>query len=63
MDRFEITGKKTVAGTHRVPGNKNAALPMIAAALLTSEPVTIENVPDISDVASMLECARRSARS
>ena len=59
MDRFEITGKKTVAGTHRVPGNKNAALPMIAAALLTSEPVTIENVPDISDVASMLECARR----
>ena len=59
MDRFEITGKKTVSGTHRVPGNKNAALPMIAAALLTSEPVTLENVPDISDVASMLECARR----
>ena len=42
-----------------MPGNKNAALPMIAAALLTSEPVTLENVPDISDVASMLECARR----
>ena len=59
MDRFEITGKKIVSGTHRVPGNKNAALPMIAAALLTSEPVTLENVPDISDVASMLECARR----
>jgi UDP-N-acetylglucosamine 1-carboxyvinyltransferase len=32
---------------------------MIAAALLTPEPVTLENVPDISDVASMLECARR----
>lgn len=59
MDRLEITGKKIVSGTHRVPGNKNAALPMIAAALLTSEPVTIENIPDISDVASMLECARR----
>ena len=59
MDRFEITGKKIVSGTHRVPGNKNAALPMIAAALFTSEPVTLENVPDISDVASMLECARR----
>ena len=58
MGRFEITGKKVVSGVHRVPGNKNAALPMIAAALLTSEPVTIENVPDIADVASMLECAR-----
>ena len=58
MGRFEITGKKTVSGVHRVPGNKNAALPMIAAALLTSEPVTLENLPDIADVASMLECAR-----
>ena len=48
-----------MAGTHRVPGNKNAALPMIAAALLTAEPVTLENVPDIADVANMLVCAAR----
>ena len=48
-----------MAGTHRVPGNKNAALPMIAAALLTAEPVTLENVPDIADVANMLACAAR----
>ena len=59
MGMFEITGRKTVGGVHRVPGNKNAALPMIAAALLTSEPVTLENVPDIADVDSMLECAER----
>ena len=59
MGRFEIVGGKTVGGVHRVPGNKNAALPMIAASLLTAEPVTLENVPDIADVASMLECARR----
>jgi UDP-N-acetylglucosamine 1-carboxyvinyltransferase len=58
MGRFEIKGRKTVGGVHRVPGNKNAALPMIAAALLTSETVVLENVPDIADVASMLECAR-----
>lgn len=58
MGRFEITGKKVVSGVHRVLGNKNAALPMIAAALLTSEPVTLENVPDIADMVSMLECAR-----
>ena len=48
-----------MAGTHRVPGNKNAALPMIAAALLTADPVTLENVPDIADVANMLSCAAR----
>ena len=59
MGRFEIVGKRVVGGVHEVPGNKNAALPMIAAALLTSEPVTLENVPDIADVASMLECAVR----
>ena len=59
MGRFEIIGRKVVGGCHRVPGNKNAALPMIAAALLTSEPVTLENVPDIADVANMLDCARR----
>ena len=48
-----IRGERVVAGTHRVSGNKNAALPMIAAALLTSEPVTLTNVPDIADVALM----------
>jgi len=56
--RFRIQGGRTVSGTHAVSGNKNAALPMIAAALLTPEPVTIENVPAIADVSSMLEVAR-----
>ena len=59
MGKFLITGRKVVAGTHRVPGNKNAALPMIAAALLTAEPVTLTNVPNISDVARMFDCARK----
>ena len=59
MGKFEIQGRKTVSGTHRVPGNKNAALPMIAAALLTAEPVVLENVPEISDVARMFECAEK----
>ena len=57
MSKFVIQGGKRIAGTHRVSGNKNAALPMIAAALLTSEPVTIRNVPAIADVAAMLEAA------
>ena len=47
-----------ISGTHRVSGNKNAALPMIAAALLTSEPVKISNLPEIDDVKRMLEVAK-----
>ncbi len=58
MSELVIRGGKAVSGVHRVPGNKNAALPMIAASLLTAEPVTLENVPDIADVASMVEVAK-----
>ena len=59
MAKLIIQGRKTVSGVHRVSGNKNAALPMIAASLLTSEPVTISNLPDITDVSSMIEAAKR----
>ena len=59
MAKLTIQGRKTIPGTHRVSGNKNAALPMIAASLLSAEPVTISNLPDIADVASMLEAAER----
>ncbi|MCR5413496.1 MAG: UDP-N-acetylglucosamine 1-carboxyvinyltransferase [Kiritimatiellae bacterium] len=59
MSRLSIQGGRTISGTHAVSGNKNAALPMIAAALLSAEPVTIRNLPDISDVAVMLEAAAK----
>ena len=58
MARLVINGRTALSGTHRISGNKNAALPMIAATLLTGDAVTLENVPDISDVADMLEAAR-----
>ena len=58
MSQLVINGRRAVAGTHRVSGNKNAALPMIAAALLTAEPVTIANLPEIADVALMLDVAK-----
>ena len=58
MGIFTIKGRKAISGTHRVPGNKNAALPMVAAALLTSEPVVLTNMPDIADVRNMLACAQ-----
>ena len=58
MAKLVVKGGKMICGTHRVAGNKNAALPMIAASLLTSDSVTITNLPDIDDVALMLEVAK-----
>ena len=55
MSRFIIEGGIPLRGVHNTPGNKNAALPMLAATLLTSEPVTLTNVPLIRDVRCMLE--------
>ncbi len=57
MSTLTIRGGKVVGGELTISGNKNAALPMIAAALLTDGEVTLENVPDIADVAMMLKAA------
>nr|AGS52851.1 UDP-N-acetylglucosamine 1-carboxyvinyltransferase [uncultured bacterium contig00011] len=50
-----IDGGVPLNGTIKVSGNKNAALPCIAAAILTDEPVILRNIPDIEDVHVMLE--------
>lgn len=55
MSKLIIRGGRPIGGVHHVPGNKNAALPMLAAALMTREPVTLENLPDIRDVRVMVE--------
>ncbi len=54
MSEFVIRGGRPVGGVHRSPGNKNAALPMLAACLLTDQPVTLRNLPNIRDVETML---------
>jgi UDP-N-acetylglucosamine 1-carboxyvinyltransferase len=54
MERFEILGGQPLSGTVRPAGNKNAALPMLAATLLGDGPSTLINVPDIGDVRTML---------
>ncbi|MCQ2378444.1 MAG: UDP-N-acetylglucosamine 1-carboxyvinyltransferase [Victivallaceae bacterium] len=58
MESLIIRGKSISGGTVHASGNKNAVLPMIAAALLTREKVTLRNVPDIRDVHTMLDIAR-----
>ncbi len=54
MDHFVIEGGHRLSGSIRPAGNKNAALPLLAASLLTSEPVTLRNIPDIGDVRTKL---------
>ena len=57
MARFIVEGGTPLRGTITPAGNKNEALPVIAAALLTDEAVTLHNVPRIRDVRNMLEIA------
>ena len=50
MDKFVIRGGDPLLGTVRISGAKNAALPAMAAALLTEEPVILENIPQVRDI-------------
>src|SRR2546426_8508810 len=59
MDEFVIDGGVPLRGTVTPSGNKNAAFPLIAAALLTDEPVRLYNLPDIADVRTMLALVER----
>ena len=53
MDRFLIKGGKPLNGTVSVSGAKNSALPVMAAALLTAEPVILHNIPKVRDLITM----------
>lgn len=52
---FRIEGPARLSGSFRPAGNKNAALPILAGTLLASDPVTLENVPEIRDVMTMIQ--------
>ncbi|WP_269524176.1 UDP-N-acetylglucosamine 1-carboxyvinyltransferase [Coraliomargarita parva] len=58
MDVFRVTGNGPLNGEIEVGGAKNAALPLLAATLLTEETVTLRNVPDLSDIRFMVEIMR-----
>jgi UDP-N-acetylglucosamine 1-carboxyvinyltransferase len=55
MPKYIVEGGVPLSGRIRPAGNKNAALPIICATLLSEEPITLENVPDIRDVRTLLE--------
>ena len=50
MDRVSIIGGRPLHGTIPISGAKNAALPLIIASLLTSDRLTLKNVPNLADV-------------
>src|SRR5712691_9876237 len=54
VESFVIEGGRPLSGRVRAAGNKNGALPILAACLLTDEPVTLSNVPRIRDVGTMV---------
>ena len=55
MDRIRIRGGRRLSGEIPISGAKNAALKLMAAALLTAEPLTLRNVPRLADVRAMAE--------
>ena len=55
MDKIIVHGGRALAGTVKISGSKNSALPILAATLLTKEPCVIHRVPDLSDVHYMLQ--------
>ena len=59
MDKYEIEGSYPLKGKIKASGNKNAALPCLAAALLTDEEVILENIPEIEDVSVMVRILKQ----
>ena len=58
MDKLLICGGTRLDGEIRISGSKNSALPILAAALLSVEPVTIRNLPHLHDVTTMIALLR-----
>ena len=55
MDRFLIQGGTPLSGRIPASGSKNSALPALAACILTGEPVTLDRIPPVRDIATMIE--------
>ena len=55
MDRLRIIGGQTLSGSVRISGAKNAALPLMAASLLTDQTLILRNVPKVADIDTMAQ--------
>ena len=59
MEKFRVTGPATLSGSVNISGAKNAALPILFAAILATEPVTLTNVPVLKDVDTTFKILRK----
>ena len=55
MDKLRMIGGVQLVGEVKIAGAKNAALPILCACLLTDQPITLRNVPDLQDVRTMIK--------
>ena len=55
MEKIIISGGKTLSGVIRISGSKNSALPIVAATLLSKNKIILKNIPNLSDLQSMLK--------
>ncbi|HVJ60093.1 MAG TPA: UDP-N-acetylglucosamine 1-carboxyvinyltransferase [Burkholderiaceae bacterium] len=58
MDKLKIAGGRPLTGEVRIAGAKNAALPILAAGLLSAEPLQVDNVPQLADIGTMARLLR-----
>jgi len=54
MQKLIIKGKKTLSGTIKISGSKNATLPILAATILTNKSIILKNIPFVQDVYTMI---------
>ncbi|MFI4853850.1 MAG: UDP-N-acetylglucosamine 1-carboxyvinyltransferase [Phycisphaerales bacterium JB065] len=59
MDAFVIKGGNTLSGSIEINGSKNACLPLMAATLLSDQPITLHHVPRLADISNMLSLLER----
>ena len=55
MEHYIVKGGNSLSGEVEIAGAKNAALAILAASIMTNETVTVENVPDVSDIRAILK--------
>lgn len=62
MEQYAIKGGNPLVGEVEIGGAKNAALGILAAAIMTDEPAIVDNLPDVRDINVLLQARRVSAR-
>ena len=55
MDKLEVFGAKKLKGSVRISGSKNAALPILAATILSNKKIILKNLPNVKDIQTMIK--------